>query len=93
VLFALAALLGAIGYVFGLFEEVAPYDELLHGFMAFSVSLAFFFLIYGGAAPWRQAAATTTSVFTLGEAVGALWEVFETVVGAVREACQIRLPT
>ena len=51
VLFALAALLGAIGYVFGLFKEVAPYEELLHAFMAFSVSLAFFFQFYGDAVP------------------------------------------
>ena len=80
-LFALAALLGAIGYVFGLFEEVAPYDELEHAFMAFSVSLAFFFLFYGGAVPRRRAVATATSVFTLGVTVGALWEVFEWVVG------------
>ncbi len=69
VLFALAALLGAIGYMFGLFEEVAPYDELEHAFMAFSVSLAFFFLFYGGAVPRRQAVAKATSVFTLGVAV------------------------
>ncbi len=32
----------------------------------------------------RQAVATATSVFTLGEAVGALWKVFERVVGAGR---------
>ena len=32
----------------------------------------------------RQAVATATSVFTLGEAVGALWEAFERVVGAGR---------
>lgn len=83
-LFSLAVLLGAIGYLFGLFEEVAPYDELLHALMAFSVSLAFFFLFYGGAVPRRQAVVTATSVFTLGEAVGALWEVFERVVGAGR---------
>jgi len=52
--------------------------------MAFSVSLAFFFLYYDGAVPRRQAVATATSVFTLVEAVGTLWEVFERVVGAGR---------
>ncbi len=81
ILFALAALLGAIGYVFGFFEEVASYDELVHAYMTFSVSLAFLFLFYGGAVPRRRAVATATSVFTLGVTVGALWEVFEWVVG------------
>ena len=33
---------------------------------------------------WRKAVATATSVFTLVVTVGALWEVFERVVGAVR---------
>lgn len=39
-LFALAALLGALGYVFDRFRTVVPYDELTHAFTMFSVSLA-----------------------------------------------------
>jgi hypothetical protein len=39
VLFALAALAGAVGFVFGLFEEIVPYDELTHAFTTFCVSL------------------------------------------------------
>jgi VanZ family protein len=77
VLFALAALAGAIGYAFGLFDEIVPYDELTHAFTTFSVSLAFHFLFYGGAVPERRAVALATSVFTLGVTVGAYWEIFE----------------
>jgi hypothetical protein len=77
VLFALAALAGALGYAFGLFDEVVPYDELTHAFTTFSVSLAFYFLFYGGAVPERRAVALATSVFTLGVTVGAYWEIFE----------------
>jgi VanZ family protein len=77
VLFALAALAGAVGYAFDLFGEIVPYDELTHAFTTFSVSLAFYFLFYGGAVPERRAVALGTSVFTLGVTVGAYWEIFE----------------
>ena len=77
VLFALAALAGALGYAFDLFGEIVPYDELTHAFTTFSVSLAFYFLFYGGAVPERRAVALGTSVFTLGVTVGAYWEIFE----------------
>ena len=77
VLFALAALAGALGYAFDLFGEIVPYDELTHAFTTFSVSLAFYFLFYGGAVPERRAVALATSVFTLGVTVGAYWEIFE----------------
>jgi uncharacterized membrane protein YjdF len=81
VLFALAAVLAAIGYVFGLLRSVGPYDKLTHAFMTFSVSLAFFFLFYRGAVPRRRAIAMATAVFTLGTSVGALWEIFEWSTG------------
>ena len=77
VLFALAALAGALGYAFDLYDEIVPYDELTHAFTTFSVSLAFYFLFYGGAVPERRAVALGTSVFTLGVTVGAYWEIFE----------------
>jgi hypothetical protein len=77
VLFALAALAGALGYAFGLFGEIVPYDELTHAFTTFSVSLAFYFLFYAGAVPGQRAVALATSVFTLGVTVGAYWEIFE----------------
>jgi hypothetical protein len=77
VLFALAALAGALGFVFGLFDEIVPYDELTHAFTTFCVSLTFYFLFYGGAVPEGRAFALGTSVFTLGVTVGAYWEIFE----------------
>lgn len=81
VLFLLAAVVGAFGYVFDLFSEVVPYDELTHAFATFSVSLAFLFLFYQDVVPRRRAIAVMTSVFTLGMTVGALWEIFEWVTG------------
>jgi hypothetical protein len=77
VLFALAALAGALGYTLDLFGEIVPYDELTHAFTTFSVSLAIYFLFYGGAVPEQRAVALATSVFTLGVSVGAYWEIFE----------------
>jgi hypothetical protein len=77
VLFALAALAGALGYAFDLFGEIVLYDELTHAFTTFSVSLAFYFLFYGGTGPERGAVALATSVFTLGVTVGTYWEIFE----------------
>jgi hypothetical protein len=41
------------------------------------VSLAFYFLFYGGAVPERRAVALGSSVFTLGVTIGAYWEIFE----------------
>jgi hypothetical protein len=77
VLFALAALAGAVGFVFGLFDEIVPYDELTHAFTTFCVSLTFYFLFYSGAVPEGRAFALGTSVFTLGVTVGVYWEIFE----------------
>ena len=77
VLFALAALAGAVGFVFGLFDETVPHAELTHPFPTFSVSLTFYFLFYRGAVPEGRAVALGTSVFTLGVTVGAYWEIFE----------------
>src|SRR5215203_3425936 len=68
---------GALGFVFGLFDEIVPYDELTHAFTTFSVSLTFYFLFYKGAVPESRAVALGTSVFTLGVTVGAYWEIFE----------------
>jgi hypothetical protein len=79
--FALAALLAAIGYTAGFLESVAYYDKVTHTFMTFSVSLAFFFLFYARSVPRRRAISLATSVFTLGFTVGALWEVFEWSTG------------
>lgn len=81
-LFAVAALLGALGSVFGLFERSVPYDKLAHVFMTFTVSLAFFFLFYRDASPRWRATAMATSVFTLGVSAGALWEIFEWGTGS-----------
>ena len=64
VLFTLATLVAALGFVFDLFDEIVPYDELTHAFTTFSVSLTFYFLFYGGAVPEGRVVALATSVFS-----------------------------
>ncbi|MDQ4146921.1 MAG: hypothetical protein M3120_04395 [Pseudomonadota bacterium] len=76
-LYALAALLVANGYVFGLFLTSVVYGKVTHAFMAFSASLMFLFLFYRGTALQSSATAMATAVFTLGVSAGALWEIFE----------------
>jgi hypothetical protein len=76
IVFALAALLDALGFIFGFLDRGVPYDRPIHAFTTFSVSLAFF-LFYRDAMPGQGALAWATSVFTLGVTVGALWEIFE----------------
>ena len=49
--------MGAMGYAFNLFSRVVPYDELTHSFTTFSVSLAFYFLFYGGTVPRQRVVA------------------------------------
>ena len=64
VLFTLATLVAALGFVFDLFDEIVPCDELTHAFTTFSVSLTFYFLFYKGAVPEGRVVALATSVFS-----------------------------
>ncbi len=45
-LFVLAALLNTAGWVWGLFNKPGPYDEIVHAFTIFALTLAISFLIY-----------------------------------------------
>lgn len=80
-LFTLAALLSALGSVFDLFDQVVLYDKLMHAFMSFAVSLAFYFLFYTPPSPRKRSITLLTSVFTLGVCFGTLWEIFEWATG------------
>jgi hypothetical protein len=66
-----------VGFLSELGRVGVPYDELIHAFTTFSVSLTFYFLFYRGAVPEGRAIALGTSVFTLGVTVGAYGEIFE----------------
>jgi hypothetical protein len=84
-LFVLAALLNAGGWVLGLFYQPGLYDEIVHAFTNFAVTLALSFLAYSSMLiifrnHKRLYLLTITS---LGIAIGALWEVAEWTAGIV----------
>jgi hypothetical protein len=82
-LFVLACMLGAAGYVWPPLSDLRFYDNLVHLFMTFTLSMAVGLLLYrpmlGAFA--RHGLLLGTSVAGIGLAVGALWEVFEYATG------------
>lgn len=85
-LVALAAILNAFGFVFDLYRGVTLYDEVAHAITIFSITLAFFFLVYRDAVPGARRLAMATAVFTFGVTVGSLWEIAEWSTGRVFDA-------
>lgn len=78
-LFDVALAVNALGYAWHLFTTVAPYDELVHGFTIFTLTLAFGIPIFRRLAPdfERHQILFVVTVASFGIAVGALWEVAE----------------
>lgn len=84
-LFVLAALLNAAGWVWGLFNAPGLYDEIVHCFTIFALTLAFGFLVYRPMLDiFRQHKLLyMLTIVSFGIAVGALWEVVEWTAGQV----------
>jgi hypothetical protein len=82
-LFVLACLLGAAGYVWPALNDLRFYDNLAHLLMTFALAPALGLLLYrpmlDGFA--RHGLLFATLVASIGLAVGALWEVFEYATG------------
>lgn len=78
-LFVLAALLNAAGWAWGLFNKPGLYDEIVHGYTIFALTLAISFLVYGSMLEiFRQHTVLyLVTVISFGIAIGALWEVVE----------------
>jgi hypothetical protein len=78
-LFALAAGTNAAGYTWDLFKAPGPYDEIVHGYTIFVITLTFGIPLFRRIAPdfRRHAALFVVAVASFGIAVGALWEVVE----------------
>jgi hypothetical protein len=78
-LFVVAALLNAGGWVWGLFYLPGPYDEITHAFTTFSVTLALSFLVYGSLlSSFRHHRLLYVLVIaSFGIVIGALWEITE----------------
>ena len=83
-LFVIAALLNALGWI-GLFYQPGPYDEIVHAFTTFSITLALSFLIYEPMLPLfhNHRKLYLLTIISFGIAIGALWEVFEWVTATI----------
>lgn len=78
-LFVIAALVNAAGWVWNLFELPGPYDELAHAYTTFAITLALGWLAYGSLfGSFRQHRWLFMLVIaSFGIALGALWEIAE----------------
>lgn len=84
-LFVLAALLNAGGWVWDLFYQPGLYDEITHAFTIFAITLALSFLAYGSLLTsfrhhkWLY----VLTIASFGIAIGAVWEVTEWSAGKI----------
>jgi hypothetical protein len=78
-LFVIAALVNAAGWVWNLFELPGPYDELVHAYTIFAITLALGWLAYASlfesfrAHHWLF----MLVIASFGIAIGAVWEIVE----------------
>jgi hypothetical protein len=86
-LFVIAALINAGGWVWGWFYVPGPYDEIVHCYTTFSITLALSFLVYSPMLNVfrHHRVLFVLSVASFGIAIGALWEVFEWVTGVIND--------
>jgi len=84
-LFVFVALLNAGGWVWGLFYQQGPYDEIVHAFTIFAVTLALTFLAYSSMLTiYRDRKLLyLLTITSFGMAIGALWEITEWTAGIV----------
>ena len=83
-LFVIAALLNAGGWI-GLFYQPGPYDEIVHAFTTFSITLAVSFIVYSSMLPVFRSHRRLyiLTIISFGIAIGALWEIFEWVTATI----------
>ncbi|WP_193197186.1 hypothetical protein [Nostoc sp. MG11] len=84
-LFVLAALLNATGWVWNLFGMPGPYDEIVHAYTTFAITLALSFLVYGSILNIfrNHTLLYLVTITSFGIAIGALWEVTEWSAGKI----------
>ncbi|NDJ20507.1 hypothetical protein GS682_02385 [Nostoc sp. B(2019)] len=84
-LFVLAALLNATGWVWNLFGMPGPYDEIVHAYTTFAITLALSFLVYGSMLNIfrNHTVLYLVTITSFGIAIGALWEVTEWTAGKI----------
>ena len=81
-IFVLAAVVNAAGWVWDLYSRIGPYDEMAHAFTTFALTLALGFLVYYSVKAHfaTHGLLFVLAIANLGIAIGAIWEVFEWVV-------------
>lgn len=86
-LFVVAALLNAGGWVWDLFYQPGPYDEITHAFTTFSITLALSFLVYSSMLTlFRQHPIVyILAIASFGIAIGAVWEIFEWLIQVIND--------
>ncbi|MEA5550041.1 hypothetical protein VB713_03435 [Anabaena cylindrica UHCC 0172] len=84
-LFVLAALLNATGWVWDLFGKPGPYDEIVHAYTTFAITLALSFLVYSSMFSLfrNHVLLYLITITSFGIAIGALWEVVEWSAGKI----------
>lgn len=84
-IFVVAVLANAAGYIWDLWTRIAPYDELVHGFTIFALTLAFALLVARALpdALDRHRLLIGLLIAGSGIAVGALWEVAEWILDTI----------
>ena len=84
-LFVLAGLINAAGYLFNLFKTPVWFDETVHFYTSFTIVAAIGWLLFSATSmsaaghPWRFPAKVTG----LGIVLGILWEIFEWIIGII----------
>ena len=83
--FVLAALLNATGWVWSLFGMPGPYDEIVHAYTTFAITLALSFLVYSSMLNVfrNHTLLYLVTITSFGIAIGALWEVTEWSAGKI----------
>ncbi len=84
-LFVVAALLNAAGWVWGLFYLPGPYDEIVHAYTTFAITLALSFLVYSSMLNIfrNHKLLYVVTIASFGIAIGALWEITEWSAGKI----------
>ncbi|MBD2365374.1 hypothetical protein H6G36_30215 [Anabaena minutissima FACHB-250] len=84
-LFVLAALLNATGWVWGLFGKPGLYDEIVHTYTTFAITLALSFLVYSSMLNIfrNHTLLYLVTITSFGIAIGVLWEITEWSAGKV----------
>lgn len=84
-LFSIAAVLNAGGWVWNWFDTIGPYDEIVHGFTIFALTLALSFVVYRPLMPVfrHHTLLYLVTIASFGVAIGGLWEICEWSAGKI----------